>query len=287
MLPKWVKRLLRPFANAYRYLITACQDIKHFIRARKAIVKIIGREWTTNLDILDLVITYDCNLKCVGCNLACGIAQSKEFISLEQVKRFIKEWEVKNKKWKLIIILGGEPLIHPDVLKICSCLLEYKENFSKRTTIKLFTNSYGDFVNSMKLKIPPGIQIESSNKVSRINKNFLCFTNAPIDKPEYKSADFSCGCRRTARCGISLNMYGYYPCAVSGAIDRVFGFNKGRKELPDKPDAQMIKDLELFCRYCGGFLYSNYRKVPAGFTSKTWAEKLETYQKNKPKLTPY
>lgn len=39
------------------------------------------------------------------------------------------------------------------------------------------------------------------------------------------------GCWVASYCGTGLTPYGYYPCAVAGGIDRVMGFNIGRKQI--------------------------------------------------------
>jgi hypothetical protein len=207
-------------------------------------------------------------------------------MSLGQIKKFINESVENSKKWKMITVMGGEPLIHPDFPEILSLIVDYKKTYSPETSIRVLTNGYGPQVNSMLPKIPPGIKIVNTHKTSPINDRFICFTNAPLDCRGYKNADFSCGCLRTSQCGISLNKYGYYPCCEAGAIDRIFGFNRGIKKIPDRNDPEIIRLLELFCRNCGGFLYSGHKK-PVGYVSPTWKERLQSYQETKPKLTEY
>ena len=284
--PKWLKKLISAFLFAFWDTKSYFYDLRHYIRIQKPIVRLFGREWKTNLDIIDLVITYDCNLKCFDCNLVCGQAPSKESLSLDQINKFIKESVSIGKKWKMITLMGGEPLIHPDFLEILDLIINYKKIYSPNTIIRVLTNGFGPQVSSVLAKIPQEIQIINSHKTSPANERFICFTNAPIDCPAYKNADFSCGCLRTAQCGISLNKYGYYPCCVAGAIDRIFGFNKGMKKLPDKTDPEIIKSLELFCKYCGGFLYSGHKKS-AGYASPTWRQQLLSYKNKSLNFTNY
>jgi len=284
--PKWIKTIYWKLVHSYNGLKVTFRDIQHRIRIYKPVSVILGPEYLTNLNIIDLIITYDCNLKCFGCNVLCDKAPSREYMSIDQIIKFIKESRGANKKWERIHILGGEPLTHPDILKIIDLLIEYKNSFSPKTIIRLLTNGYGPQATALLPKIPPSIEVINSHKKSQYNADFTCFTNAPIDFDKYKSAVFSNACWRTTACGLSLNKYGYYPCSVCGGIDKVFGFDLGRKILPDKVDAKILKTLDLLCRYCGGFLYSRY-KIPPGCASATWAKQLQTYKTNKPLLTPY
>jgi len=214
-----------------------------------------------------------------------GQLPANDDLSLSQITHFIKESIENNKKWRLIYVMGGEVTLRPDFLRILSLLIDYKKNYSPGTTIMVLTNGYGPQVNSVLAKIPPEVEIYNDRKTSSFNKKHICFTKAPVDCKGYRNADFACGCLRTSACGICLNKYGYYPCNMAAHIDRVFGFNLGLKKLP-ATDSEMVKLLELFCRYCGGFLYSGYR-MPAGFMSPTWESRLQSYKNARPNLTEY
>ena len=85
---------------------------------------------------LDLMIAYSCNLSCVGCiSLSdlprSGIAPTNDIFS------WIDNWS-KIINPKILSVFGGEPCIHPDLIKIC------KEIQSKwpLSTIRLITNGY-------------------------------------------------------------------------------------------------------------------------------------------------
>jgi hypothetical protein len=71
-----------------------------------------------------------------------------------------------------------------------------------------------------------------------------------------------------------------------GAIDRVFGFNVGRKSFPKKDDS-MRDQMDLLCRYCGSFLYKGYRNNKPGTQSKSLKRQFKKYKRNKPKMTLY
>jgi len=80
------------------------------------------------LRILDLFITEYCNLSCVYCSSNNNI---KTFISLDELKNMDYD------KYTVINILGGEPLLHPEILDI---LKYYSSEKFKDKTVILYTN---------------------------------------------------------------------------------------------------------------------------------------------------
>lgn len=259
-------------------------NTRHFFRIQKPIVKLLGYEWKFNQEFIDIFVTYDCNIRCFNCNVKCRQAPSADAMSVGQIKKFINE-SIKNKKrWRRITIIGGEPSLHPDILEISRLLAEYKQFSSNEVKLIFSTNGYGEKTNAILSKLPQEFAIRNSKKISPQQKDFVCFDNAPIDHKNYKHVEYKGGCQRILSGGLSLNKYGYYPCCAAGAIDRVLGFDLGLKNFPNKCELEMRKRLEVFCKYCGAFLYSDYKK-PFGYASPMWVEFFEKYKKNKPQLS--
>lgn len=262
-------------ANIFVLLISLSEnpirmDYYNFISNHRIIVdrdnlvnqKVIIRErksFLPNLNKIEVDITYDCNLKCFNCNRSCTQAPTKEQMTFEQIQIFIKESIEMNKKWELINILGGEPTLHKDFMNIINYILnEYIESFSNETILQITSNGYSQRTKAILSELPKHKNLAvdtASYKDSRDVIYFSAFNNAPIDDPKFKDSDFSKGCWVTSYCGISLNMYGYYVCSVSGGIDRVFNLKKGIKSLKNV-DESIKNQLDTFCRYCGN--YSDY-----------------------------
>jgi hypothetical protein len=90
---------------------------------------------------------------------------------------------------------------------------------------------------------------------------------------------------------MGLNKYGYYMCGNGAGIDRIFGFNIGRKKIP-RYDDDMRDQMRILCRYCGAF-HRNFRRINIGkpkdvfAVSKSWKVAYEKYRQVHPPLTLY
>jgi len=246
--------------------------------------KFINTRYKPNHSRIEIDITYACNLHCLNCNRSCTQAPTNEYMTVEQIDKFVQESIEKDRKWEKIRVMGGEPTLHPDLFDILKSLLSYKNKFSPKTRIIIVSNGFGPKVKKVLSKIPEGIEIENTQKISVVNK-FYSFNIAPVDLDQYKKTDFSRGCFVTAFCGIGLNRYGYYPCAAGGGIDRVAGFGIGRKELPACDDL-MRDELQNLCRYCGLFKSDN-TKINGEEMSSSWKEIYEKAKKEKPNISIY
>lgn len=247
-----------------------------YIRAQSSIVKLLGPQFPRSRKLIVIDITYRCNLGCPNCNRSCGERQapSNEDMTVEQIHKFIQEQIENEKKWIRIRLAGGEPTLHPHFMEILTSLLEYKRDHSPETCIEIVTNGSGDKVNDVLSKVPKDIVITNSQKGSK-HQLFYPFNKAPRDSVWYKGVDYFNGCFTTTFCGTGLTAGGYYPCVVAGGIDRVFGFDKGRKELPSDKDS-MAEELRIFCSLCGAFkgcyTFSTYEPVMSPVWRKAYKE---------------
>lgn len=85
---------------------------------------------------LDLMVTYGCNLSCVGC-----ISLSDRKRSGPESVQFLKS---SFQKWRAVLapdiltLFGGEPCLHPELLGICEAVRQSWPS----STIRLITNGY-------------------------------------------------------------------------------------------------------------------------------------------------
>ncbi|MFY0580306.1 radical SAM protein [Cystobacter fuscus] len=262
------------------------------VRVSKPATALLGRQFQPAVDLIEIDITFACNLRCFNCDRSCTQAPSGERMNVEQVRRFVDESRAQGRRWKRIRILGGEPTLHPELQAILSVLLSWRDSESPDTLIELVTNGHGDRVRRVLEQLPEGVRIKDTRKQERFQPKFEPFNLAPRDEVWLRHADYSNACWIVRDCGIGLNANGYYPCAVAGGIDRVIGRDLGRKRLP-LPGEDMTELLRESCSRCGHFLAGRFvaveDRVPVvgERQSSSWREAYERYRKSPPRLTRY
>ncbi|MEF9476115.1 MAG: hypothetical protein L0958_05435 [Candidatus Mariimomonas ferrooxydans] len=169
-------------------------------------------------------------------------------------------------------------------------LCESKKVHAPQVSLVLFTNGCHEKRLSRLLEDLPDIKVVNSDKNEREPLHHIDFQRTPGEDPLYAFADFRLGCSMIERCGTTLTPYGYYPCPLAGSIDRVFGFDCGRKVLPEEGD-RITDVLEKICPFCGFFDYFSYLKRAKPFEgvadepcSKKWADGYAQYRKEPPRL---
>jgi hypothetical protein len=227
----------------------------------------LGPRHRRSRDLVEIDVTWACNLRCYNCNRSCEQAPTGESLSVADVARFVDDSLHAGKVWRRIRVLGGEPTMHPELLPILRELLRYRAHVPG-VRIEIATHGHGPRVNAVLAALPPGIEVDDSHKTSR-EPAFATFNVAPIDLPSYASADYTNGCAVTSGCGIGLTPRGYYACAVAGGIDRVFGLGLERRALPADDD-DLLDQLDAFCRLCGHFKREIEKPVHAPVQSETW-----------------
>lgn len=235
-------------------------DIYQYFRTQSLCTTLLGRPFKRSYKYIELDITYQCNLKCWNCNRSCSQVPSTATLSVAQIQQFLVESVEKNIYWERIRLLGGEPTLHPDFSDIIDLLLDYQTNHNRTVRLVVCTNGHGRKVNNVLSKLPKEIIKKSTFKTSNSNL-FRPFNIAPVETLAHKFSDFSSGCRIMEDCGLGYTPQGYYICAVAGAIDRIFNFNLGRKNLPEKRDS-LIDHCNVFCPLCGHFGFNWPTKKP-------------------------
>ena len=223
------------------------------------------RNFYPNVNRIEIDILYKCNLKCLSCNRSSAQIDRDDYISLKQIRKFVKESIELNKKWELINILGGEPTLHPQFLEIVNILLkDYIEKFSFNTILQITSNGYTEKSRELLFQLKhPNIYIDTKSfKQNNKIDYFTPFNDAPIDDLNLKNEDFSKGCWVASYCGMSLNKYGYYPCGVIGSIDSLFGGKYGVKTIKEFEKNKKFQKyvMNKYCRLCGNFKYYSENK---------------------------
>ncbi len=232
-----------------------------------------GYGTTKNLfNVVELEITTDCNLKCVNCDRSCRQAPSKERMTLMEIQKFVNESIEHQHKWKRIVVLGGEPTLHPDLNRIFDILKTYKNTYQE-CDIKIYSNGFGNYVTNTLKSIPNWVKIKNSRKKSPVKHGHSLYNNAPIDHGLPATV-----CSIPWRCGLGLTKNGYYPCGAGASIDRIFKFGIGIQKIKDLTFENIIKQLQLLCKYCGyNPLIS--KQGEQEIVSPIWKKQYKTYNK--------
>jgi hypothetical protein len=257
-------------------------DMYQYCRTQRLCTGLLGRPFQRSTKLIEIDITYRCNLRCFNCNRSCTQAPSKAELSPSQVQAFVSQSIANNMHWERIRLLGGEPTLHPDFFHIVDILLQYQSLHNPDVRLVVCSNGHGRKVNAILSKLPSLVEIKTTIKTGNENL-FRPFNLAPKDSLAYRFSDFSSGCRIIEDCGIGYTPQGYYICAVAGAIDRIFGFHMGRTTLPEKTD-QMIDQCEAFCPLCGHFGF----RIPVKKTkmSPIWQKAYAGYHSRKNSYQP-
>lgn len=233
-----------------------------------------------NMKIIELCVTYRCNLKCNNCSNLCSQAPFKGDLLPDDVQFFVNDLINNNHEIEQITIHGGEPVLNPLIFDIIRILVDFREKTGTR--LWLLTNHYGDYVQKTieRIREEYKISIGSSEKDIHTKNEFvpvnespfdLCFTDRIISKE-----DISQGCYQLNDCGICYNYLGYFPCSPMAAAARVFNYESMGKSIQNLTSEKFFNRALNHCIDCG-FALKNRERVVDQTTSEIWKRKLIEY----------
>ena len=209
------------------------QRLYRHLRITRPVTALLGPQYRRCRDIIEIDVTYECNLKCLNCNRSCRQAPSAERMELSQIEAFVEESRRRGKVWRTIKVLGGEPTLHPELTAILRTLLDGCAR-PHGTSVVLVTNGFSARSKEIIRSLPGEVIVDpASLKDSAVQPQFGAFNMAPADSPSFQFASFRNACKIPNICGIGLTPFGYYGCAIAGGIDRVAGYDLGWKRLPE------------------------------------------------------
>lgn len=100
---------------------------------------------------VEINIVHHCNLNCYGCNHFAPIAEPF-YISLEEIYNTFNHIAKYLPNLRRVMLLGGEPLLHPKLYEICCCIhdLLHDVNIDIFTNGKLLLDKPADFYRPFK-----------------------------------------------------------------------------------------------------------------------------------------
>ena len=225
-------------------------------------------------------------MKCNNCHQLCDVAQSpKDDMTIKQVEFFLLETITLDKKWERIRITGGEPTLHPHVLLIADLLLQYKYEYNPNVELGFTTNGIGKLATKVLKELPEEYKVTNTRKDLNSIYKFVATLNSDISIDPINPTEV--GCDRILlhkNCSRFLSTYGFYPCPIASAFDRVLGKDIGIKSLKDCTRENYIRQLQVFCGSCG---YQNMVKSRQKIISNGWNRYIKAYSNSIPILNRY
>jgi len=180
---------------------------------------------------IEMEITLRCNAKCPSCSRHCPYLDygHESDVTMDQVARFteeVKAYSIDHTRIDIIHIMGGEPTLHPLFNAIVTELQERLLGPGHIRRLQVVTNGI----------IPVASWLNVAVSVSRPEEKgpkHRCMLVAPYDTGQQLKTK----CPVPGDCGVSFGAYGWWPCGAGGAICRLFGLDKYRREaIPEDED---------------------------------------------------
>ncbi|MCA9518065.1 MAG: radical SAM protein, partial [Myxococcales bacterium] len=99
------------------------------VRISRWMTGLLGPQYRRSRDMIEIDITYLCNLHCMNCNRSVTQAREAMHMPMEMITRFVDESLATGKRWRRIRVLGGEPTLHPQFEQVVSELVRYKASY--------------------------------------------------------------------------------------------------------------------------------------------------------------
>lgn len=192
---------------------------------------------------IEFEINLRCNAKCPSCSRHCPYLDygRESDVTIEQIFRFVgevKAYSQDHTRIDMIHIMGGEPTLHPFFEQIVTTLQEKLLRPGHIRRLQVVTNGI----------IPVDPKLEVPTTISRPEEKgpeHRCMLVAPYDTGQQLKVK----CPVPYDCGVSFGAYGWWPCGAGGAICRLFGLERYRREtIPE--DVDDFPDRNDMCARC-------------------------------------
>lgn len=233
-------------------------------------------------------LTEHCNLNCQSCFHFSPLAEEEYADIASFEKDFKRLSELANGKIESFILMGGEPLLHPQLISF----LEVSRKYFPKSFIQLVTNgvllleqkdSFWEAMQKYNIilrptKYPINIDYnEIEEKAKKYNVFVQYFNDIKISKKIPIDLEGKLNFRKNyRRCGSKtcyiLNKGKIYPCSTAGNIHHFIKFFNLNIENDDRNGIDIysvknIKEIDKFlkkriplCRYCNGSAFKDYKK---------------------------
>ncbi|MDL2327536.1 radical SAM protein [Ruminococcaceae bacterium OttesenSCG-928-A11] len=232
---------------------------------------------------LQIDLNLICNMGCENCDRHLDIApgSSEHDISLEQISRMLSESVDVGYEWEAILLLGGEPTLHPQFRDIVHMIVEYKNKNNTALKIRMASNGYSELTRKELQWVRdtyPFVVVVDTAKTSKEQADFVNIRRAPKDR--YPEQNHFERCNIPCYSGIGFNYSGFYGCATGGATAKLFGFDIGIKRVKDLTYGNLENFYKSICPLCGHYDAAQIlREKDLSSVSSSWANAIDLYKK--------
>ena len=218
-----------------------------------------------SLKYLEVDIVDHCNLNCSGCSHFCPVTEPN-FMNVEEFKRDLTELATKFPIIKQFRLLGGEPLLHPDINKF----IQYSREILPCTDIRIVTNGL------LLEKMPD----EFWNTVNKYNI-ILDLSKYPIAGEKFAAGLDKIG-EKGAKLGFIHLCKKFWLSLISdGSADKTESFEKCNHK-----NCKSLKNGKLYNCPTGAFIYRYNKKFNTNIPEecgidiyKSTIDEIEIYMK--------
>jgi hypothetical protein len=227
---------------------------------------------------IELDITDFCNMKCFMCSRGCDLNNIKKgMLSISDIEKFLKESVDIDYKWKIIRIIGGEPTIHPDFIKIIDIIYDYKIKHNPDLKIWLTTNGVTEKSRQLAAAVAERLFfLDATGKVAGeyVNPGFWSPYMKPADLGITIDEQFMIRCIAPSEYAMSLTSAGYCICGCHSSVFlRILGKDSEMKSVKDLLNTEKFtKQMKELCSICG-FQVKTYEFNVSDYWKKVFEEK--------------
>jgi len=205
--------------------------------------------------IIDIELTLKCNWACKNCCRFCNMSRITGLdyddlnMTIGQIRNFIEQvkniWlEKKQVVFEAIILSGGEPLLHPDIIGIAQLLQKELINTGMVRNLKINSNLLIEAPQALKQYILNYTTIEDKSKIHR------AVLIHPDDVGEARPTFKTCCNYPPNKTKVVLNKHGYTRCCDSDGYIRLFCEEDLIVDtLPSDPNF-LLDRIDKICQHC-------------------------------------
>lgn len=199
---------------------------------------------------LELHLTYRCDLACPSCNRASFVREPPTpDMTLDDARDLFRQARELGWQPNLVLIIGGEPTVHPDFVEFVRLSAEFNDN-----RVQVWSNAYSPRARQLCEQVRDAGWCSLVPETAKPGGSVLDFPNTDIfvSPADFGLTRTKCYQHQSEICGISADSRGVSPCAIGGMIDGFLDLGVRTKRLADLWDPVKVRDLtERLCRHCG------------------------------------